>query len=92
MNGLIIFFIYLVLINSGSFIIMGVDKRRAKKRGRRISEKTLWLFIVIGGSIGGYFGMKRFRHKTKHSQFVYGIPAVMIVHILLISGSIYLNK
>lgn len=92
MNGLIIFFIYLVLINSGSFILMGVDKRRAKKRARRISEKTLWLFIVIGGSIGGYLGMKRFRHKTKHSQFIYGIPAVMIVHILLISGSIYLNK
>jgi len=91
-NGLIIFFIYLVLINSGSFILMGVDKRRAKKRARRISEKTLWLFIVIGGSIGGYLGMKRFRHKTKHSQFIYGIPAVMIVHILLISGSIYLNK
>ncbi|PFG14181.1 DUF1294 domain-containing protein [Bacillus sp. es.036] len=92
MNGLIIFFIYLVLINSGSFIIMGVDKRRAKKSARRISEKTLWLFIVIGGSIGGYLGMKRFRHKTKHSQFIYGIPAVIIVHILLISGSIYLNK
>ena len=71
---------------------MGVDKRRAKKRGRRISEKTLWLFIVIGGSIGGYFGMKCFRHKTKHSQFAYGIPAVMIVHIFLISGYIYLNK
>nr|WP_098445798.1 DUF1294 domain-containing protein [Bacillus sp. es.036] len=87
-----IFFIYLVLINSGSFIIMGVDKRRAKKSARRISEKTLWLFIVIGGSIGGYLGMKRFRHKTKHSQFIYGIPAVIIVHILLISGSIYLNK
>nr|WP_255461960.1 DUF1294 domain-containing protein [Pseudalkalibacillus hwajinpoensis] len=82
----------MVLINSGSFILMGVDKRRAKKSARRISEKTLWLFIVIGGSIGGYLGMKRFRHKTKHSQFIYGIPAVMIVHILLISGFIYLNK
>nr|WP_255640049.1 DUF1294 domain-containing protein [Pseudalkalibacillus hwajinpoensis] len=82
----------MVLINSGSFILMGVDKRRAKKRARRISEKTLWFFIVIGGSIGGYFGMKRFRHKTKHSQFIYGIPAVIIVHILLISASVYLNK
>ncbi|MCA0992472.1 DUF1294 domain-containing protein [Pseudalkalibacillus hwajinpoensis] len=92
MNGLILFIIYLVLINSGSFILMGVDKRRAKKRARRISEKTLWFFIVIGGSIGGYFGMKRFRHKTKHSQFIYGIPAVIIVHILLISASVYLNK
>jgi uncharacterized membrane protein YsdA (DUF1294 family) len=71
---------------------MGVDKRRAKKRSRRISEKTLWLFIAIGGSIGGYFGMKRFRHKTKHSQFVYGIPAAIIVHFFLIGGCIYLNK
>ncbi len=64
-------------------MIMGVDKRRAKKKGQRIPEKTLWLFIVIGGSLGSYFGMKKFRHKTKHTQFVYGIPAVIVIHFVL---------
>lgn len=89
MNGFILFSVYLVLINSWSFIIMGVDKHRAKKRGQRISEKTLWLFIVVGGSIGGYFGMKHFRHKTKHPQFAYGLPAVTIVHLFLVGAIIF---
>ncbi|MBN8208555.1 DUF1294 domain-containing protein [Bacillus sp. NTK071] len=78
-----LFSIYLVVINSWSFTIMGLDKRRAKQKGQRISEKTLWLFIVIGGSLGSYFGMKQFRHKTKHTQFVYGIPAMIVVHFVL---------
>ncbi len=69
-------------------MIMGVDKRRAKKREQRIPEKTLWLFTVIGGSLGSYFGMKHFRHKTKHAQFVYGIPAILVLHIVLV-GYVY---
>ena len=92
MSGLILFSIYLVLINSWCFIIMGIDKHKAKKRGQRISEKTLWFFIVIGGSIGGYFGMKHYRHKTKHPQFAYGIPGVMVVHFFLVGGFIYLTR
>lgn len=88
MSGLVLFLIYLILINGWSFMIMGVDKRRAKKREQRIPEKTLWLFTVIGGSLGSYFGMKHFRHKTKHAQFVYGIPAILVLHIVLI-GYVY---
>ncbi|WP_226656399.1 DUF1294 domain-containing protein [Pseudalkalibacillus hwajinpoensis] len=91
MSGLVLFFIYFVLINGCSFIIMGVDKRRAKKRGQRISEKTLWLLTVIGGSIGSYIGMKHFRHKTKHTQFVYGIPALIVLHIIII-GYVYFTR
>ncbi|WP_273851011.1 DUF1294 domain-containing protein [Guptibacillus spartinae] len=88
MSGLVLFLIYLILINGWSFMIMGVDKRRAKKREQRIPEKTLWLFTVIGGSLGSYFGMKHFRHKTKHAQFVYGIPAILVLHIVLV-GYVY---
>ena len=89
MSGLVLFLIYLIIINGWSFMIMGVDKRRAKKRGQRIPEKTLWLFTAIGGSFGSYFGMKHFRHKTKHTQFVYGIPAILVLHIVLIGGYVY---
>ena len=89
MDGLILFLIYLVVLNLWSFLTMGVDKRRAKKRNQRISEKTLWILFVVGGSLGGYLGMKSFRHKTKHSTFVYGVPTILLVHVLLIAGFVY---
>ncbi len=68
---------------------MRLDKRRAKKRGQRIPEKTLWFLIVVGGSLGGYLGMRSFRHKTKHSSFVYGVPITLFVHVFLIAGYTY---
>ncbi|MGA9287013.1 MAG: DUF1294 domain-containing protein [Anaerobacillus sp.] len=84
-----LFLIYLFVVNLWSFLAMGLDKRRAKKRGQRIPEKTLWFLIVVGGSLGGYLGMKSFRHKTKHSSFVYGVPIALLVHVFLIAGYVY---
>ena len=83
LDGLIVLGIYLAIINSWSFIAMGIDKRRAQNRKRRIPEKTLWFFFIFGGSFGGLTGMKNFRHKTKHKQFVYGIPALLALHLVL---------
>lgn len=75
---------YLVLANLAGFMLMGVDKRRAKKKQWRIPEKTLFLSAIAGGSVGALYGMHLFRHKTKHKSFVFGIPAILIVQLLLI--------
>ena len=66
MNGIWIGLGYLVIINVVTFLIYGIDKRKAVKHKYRISEKTLILMALIGGSIGALIGMKVFRHKTKH--------------------------
>lgn len=58
---------------------MGVDKRKAIKHQWRISEKTLWITAIIGGSIGVIIGMRFFKHKTKHQLFTIGIPLILIV-------------
>ena len=63
---------------------MGIDKRRARKRAFRIPEATLFLIALIGGSIGSIIGMYTFRHKTRHWYFLYGMPAILIVQILLV--------
>lgn len=42
--------IYLVIINILGFIIMGIDKIKAKKQKYRISENTLLFIALIGGS------------------------------------------
>ena len=63
--------------------MMGIDKSKAKRHVWRISEKTLFLVSVIGGSIGTWAGMYLFRHKTKHWYFVIGMPAILVVHIVI---------
>ena len=63
---------------------MGIDKYKAKKRAFRIPEATLFIVAVIGGSIGSIAGMYAFRHKTRHRSFVYGMPFILIIQIVLI--------
>jgi len=46
-----------------------IDKRRAVKNGRRISERTLAFFTLICGGIGALLGMCLLRHKTKKMKF-----------------------
>ncbi|WP_112181576.1 MULTISPECIES: DUF1294 domain-containing protein [Paraliobacillus] len=83
--------IYICLINLIAFILMGLDKRRAKRGKWRIPENTLWISAVLGGAFGSIIGMKLFHHKTKHKTFTIGMPMVIILHISVISF-IYFNK
>lgn len=83
MNAIEILIIYFVIINIVGFAIMGIDKRKAIKRAFRIPEATLFTVALIGGSIGSILGMQFFRHKTRHWYFVYGMPAILILQIIL---------
>ena len=63
--------------------MMGIDKKKAKKRSFRIPEASLFIIAVIGGSLGSIAGMYFFKHKTRHWYFVYGMPAILVLHIIL---------
>lgn len=84
MNAITLILIYLMVINLISFTLMGVDKSRARKRSWRIPESTLFVLALIGGSIGSIAGMHLFHHKTLHWYFLYGMPAILIIQILII--------
>ena len=75
---------YLIVINIVTFLIYGIDKRKAKQGSWRISEVTLLILAVIGGSIGALLGMKVWRHKTMHKKFKYGLPLILLAQIALI--------
>ena len=75
---------YLILMNLIGFALMGIDKHKAIKGAFRIPEATLFVVAIIGGSIGSILGMYTFRHKTRHKKFVYGMPAVLLVQLLII--------
>ena len=80
---------YLIVINIVTFLVYGIDKWKAKQGSWRISEATLLILAVIGGSIGALLGMKVWRHKTMHKKFKYGLPLILIIQIILMG---YLSK
>ena len=77
------FLLYLLLINAAAFLLMLVDKLKAKKNRWRIPERTLFGSALLGGSIGAILGMYTFRHKTKHLSFTLGMRAILIAQVAL---------
>ena len=75
--------IYLIVINILGFLIMGLDKHKAKMAERRIPENTLFMFTILGGGVGTIAGMYVFHHKTKKMKFKVGMPLVLILEILI---------
>lgn len=80
---------YVIIMNLIGFFLMGIDKRKAIKRAFRIPESTLFIVALIGGSLGSLLGMYVFHHKTRHWYFAYGMPAILILHIIAIVALIY---
>ena len=76
---------YLLAVNAVTFIVYGIDKYKAKKAKWRISEATLLLLAVLGGSVGAWVGLKVWHHKTMHKKFKYGIPAILLIQIALMA-------
>ena len=84
--------LYLLGINLLTLLLYGVDKRRARRGSWRISEKTLFVLPLLGGSAGALLGMRLFRHKTRHWYFRWGIPAILLLQLLAAAALWYLTK
>ena len=79
-----LFYCCLIVINIVTFVVYGIDKWKAMKGRWRISEFTLLLLAVIGGSIGALLGMRVWHHKTKHLKFKYGVPLILLAQLALL--------
>lgn len=77
--------LYLLIVNAIAFLLMLVDKQKAKKKLWRIPESTLLLSAAIGGSIGSLAGMYTFRHKTMHIKFTLGIPVILTLQLAVMA-------
>lgn len=73
--------IYLLIVNAVGFVLMLVDKYKAKKKLWRIPEATLMAVAALGGSLGSLLGMYTVRHKTQHIKFTLGIPVILVIQI-----------
>ena len=79
-----LFLIYLILINAVGFLLMLLDKYKARKKQWRIPERVLLTVAFLGGSLGSILGMQLFRHKTRHLKFSLGLPAIFALQAILI--------
>ncbi len=81
--------VYIFVINIIAFIMMGIDKLKAKIGAWRISERTLFAMAFMGGSVGILGGMHVFRHKTRHAKFKWGIPLIIIIQGILLQRGFF---
>ncbi|MBO5564834.1 MAG: DUF1294 domain-containing protein [Lachnospiraceae bacterium] len=84
MNTLTLLIGYLVLINGIAFLMMFIDKRRAKRHAFRVPESILFELAILFGSIGILLGMFAFRHKTRKLRFTLGIPVILLIQAMLL--------
>ena len=75
-------FIYLIIINYIAFTLYHLDKERAIKGKRRISEKNLLTVAAFGGTLGAWIGMNKYRHKTKKVSFTLWFYAILLLQVL----------
>ena len=73
--------LWLAAVNAAGFLMMGLDKWKAKRSAWRIPEKSLFTAALLGGTVGVMAGMKTFHHKTSHGQFKYGLPVLLAVQL-----------
>lgn len=84
------FVIYLFIVSIISVFVTVLDKYLAKHNMWRISEKTLFIFAVLGGGVAMYTTMRIIHHKTRKNKFMFGIPAIILLEIG-IAAIIYFN-
>lgn len=76
--------LYILAVSIVAFVIYGVDKLCAKRNWRRVSEISLLMTALLGGSIGALMGMIVWRHKTLHAKFTIGVPLILLLQISLL--------
>ena len=77
--------VYLLEISTVAFLLCAIDKACARRNVWRVPEATLLLSAALGGSAGLLLGMLLLRHKTKHNQFTFGVPVILLLQIVLLS-------
>ena len=74
----------LAVLNIASFAMFGIDKQRARRGARRISENALLVSALVSGTIGAWAGVFVFRHKTRKVSFLLPLAAASLVDLAIV--------
>ena len=78
----LLIWIYLIW-NAVAFLMMGLDKWKAKRGVWRTPEWVLLSVAFLCGAAGALLGMYIFWHKVRKVQFAVGIPVMLGLQLLL---------
>ena len=87
--GYVILLLWVLIMSLAAFALFGMDKRKAKRGGWRIPERTLFSAAILGGTPGAMLGMKVFHHKTKHWYFKVFFPVLLVMQVALLAAGLY---
>jgi uncharacterized membrane protein YsdA (DUF1294 family) len=76
--------IYLLAINVLTFISFWLDKRLSGRSTRRISEASLLVLCLFGGTAGGWVASRKFRHKTYKRTFRAKFAIVVFIQVVVL--------
>ncbi|GGJ06756.1 DUF1294 domain-containing protein [Neoroseomonas lacus] len=77
---------WLLVANSLAVIAFHHDKRMAQAGGWRISEQTLLMLALLGGSGGALLARQAFRHKTRKQPFGAQLHAIVGLQVFGLAG------
>ena len=80
----------LLVWNLAVFAIFGIDKSKAKRGDRRVSEIALLLIAFFLGAVGALAGMLVFRHKTRKLKFKILVPIAFLLNAAIAIGGGYM--
>ncbi len=83
--------VYLGVVNLAAYLLMAVDKHRAKKKKSRISEANLMWVAAVGGAPLALVAMYTLRHKTRHPKFTWGVPALLILQLAIAAWQVWMK-
>lgn len=81
---------YLLGINILAAGITLLDQYRAKRNRWRVKERTLLVVSLLGGAVGMFLTMKGIRHKTQKRKFMWGLPLIFVIQLLIFGACVYI--
>ncbi len=91
MNHVVAVILFFIFINGIAIIMMKKDKEYAQTGAKRVRENTLLIIALVGGGFGEYYAMYKYKHKTLHNKFLFGVPMAIMINIAMITYSLSLG-
>lgn len=76
--------IWLAVANLGAWTAFAVDKAAAQEGGRRIRERTLLMFALLGGSPAAVAAQQALRHKTRKEPFRTQLFLIVLAQVIVL--------
>lgn len=74
--------VVLLIGSSITFIVFAWDKRRSRRGGWRVSERTLHTLELLGGWPGAWLAMRWLWHKSSKRSYRRVFFAIVALHLL----------